>query len=196
MSFVDTVESPSPVLRARRILILGSPGSGKSTLSRRLGAVVGVDPIDLDMIAEVAYRSGQPRPIAPLIAAAERIAGEREWIVEGVFTAWTQLLVRTATDVVILRTSLALCLWRVIRRHFQKGIRNPHGGLRRLVAFCMEIIDYHRNQDEQPHWPDNPDRTTLAATIRFAEVGDRVAVLSNAREVQRFVDSMRSQLGH
>ena len=172
----------------RRILILGAPGSGKSTLSRRLGAVMGVNPIDLDTVAAVAYRTGQrPRPVEPLLAEAERIASQRRWIAEGIFTTWTAPLVRAATDVVIVRTSLGRCLWRVIRRDMRNDSRE-HGGLWRLVTFCAEIVDYYRNVCAQAHWANNPDRTTLATTLRMASsAGDRVVILSNNQEIEQFV---------
>ena len=177
----------------RRVLILGSPGSGKSTLSRRIGAVIGQEPIDLDTVAAVAYRTGvRPRPIEPLLSEAERIARLPSWIAEGVFTAWTMPLVNAATDVVVVKTSIARCLGRVIRRHLRRGLRNEHGGLRRLIAFCLEIVDYHRNGDANAGWPDNPDRTTFAATIRLAAAaGDRFVILSNDREIEQFVNALR-----
>lgn len=176
----------------RRILILGSPGSGKSTLSRRIGAVIGQEPIDLDTVAAIAYRTGvRPRPIQPLLSEAERIASLPNWIAEGVFTAWTMPLVNAATDVVVVRTSIARCLGRVIRRHLSRGIRNEHGGIRRLLAFCVEIVDYHRNKDVDAHWPDNPDRTTFATTMRLGSAaGGRLAILSTDQEIEHFVKTL------
>jgi len=176
----------------RRILILGSPGSGKSTLAQRLGAVIGVSPIDLDTVAAVAHRIGQrPRPARPLLAQAEQIASESIWIAEGVFTSWTTSLVGSATDVVVMRTSLGRCLWRVVRRRFRNGIRNEHGGLRRLLTFCAEIVDYHLNDDPQARWANNPDRTTFAVTMQLASAaGYRLVILSNDHELDKFVEAI------
>ena len=181
-----------------RILILGSPGSGKSTLSRRLGAAAGIDPIDLDDVAAMAYRTGRrPRPLEPLLSRSDQIASTSSWIAEGVFTAWTEPLVEAATTVVVLRTSLARCLWRVVRRHFARGFRNEHGGVRRLVTFCAEIVDYHLNANPDEQWPDNPDRTTLAATMRLAStVGDRLVVLDDRGQTEAFVGAIARQAMH
>ena len=49
-------------------------------------------------------------------------------------------------------------------------------------------MDYYRNVDAQAHWANNPDRTTLATTLRMASsAGDRVVIVSNNQEIEQFV---------
>jgi hypothetical protein len=153
--------------------------------------MLSVVPIDLDQVAALAYGTGRrPRPVEPLLAEAARIANLDQWIAEGIFTGWTEALVTRSTTVVVLKTPLPICLWRVIRRHFRRGIYNDHGGVARLAAFCAEVIDYHRNRDPRSSWPQDPDRTTLAATMCLAgTAGDRAVVLSSKRETNDWLKS-------
>lgn len=172
-----------------RVLILGSPGSGKSRLANLLSAGTGVHVTDLDAVAAIAYRTGQrPRPLAPLVHEAARLARQDSWIVEGAFIGWTEPLRDRATHVVLLTTPLLTCLWRVVRRHIAAGLRNQHGGLVRLVRFCGEIVDYHQNQDPDASWSQSPDRTTLVATLRFASAAEeRLTVLRTRHAIDRWL---------
>lgn len=69
-----------------RYAIFGNSGSGKSTLSRRLGAVVGEAPIDLD---EIYWEPDQPGvrrdPDTARTDLLSRLAGRGAWIVEGCY---------------------------------------------------------------------------------------------------------------
>lgn len=182
-------QSANNPVGATKVLILGSPGSGKSTFAARLGAITGIAPVDLDALAPVAYRTGiKPRPVEMLLMAAGRLAHQDRWIAEGIYTSWTGPLVASAQSVVVLQTPLITCLWRVVRRHLDSGIRNEHGGLLRLLNFCLEVIDYHLNADPDAHWQDNPDRTTFAATRRLTSgAGSRAVVLSNDTEIEAWL---------
>jgi hypothetical protein len=84
----------------RRIHILGAPGSGKTTLARRLAAVTGLPVHHLDEVARVGGGTGPIRTEAertPLVAA---IAIADAWIVEGVHLGWTGPLLERAELIV------------------------------------------------------------------------------------------------
>ncbi len=178
-----------------RVLILGSPGSGKSRLARSLSASTGVRATDLDAVAAIAYRTGlRPRPVGPLVREAARLAGQNTWIAEGVFIGWTEALRDRASQVVVLKTPLVRCLWRVVRRHLAAGLPNQHGGVVRLFQFCFEIVDYYRNRNPDVSWPENPDRTTLVATLRFAsKANDRLAVLATRHDIDEWMRDITAQ---
>lgn len=132
---------------ADRVYIVGPPGSGKSTLSRRLGQVTGLPVHDLDEV----YREGGGRnPLRPedrRESDVRRIIESRRWIVEGVHLGWTDELMDEAQVIVWLdhlsRTQLAV---RMARR-FAAGAADEVGqqrGRRRFLRFG----DYWRHLTE------------------------------------------------
>lgn len=101
--------------RARRILILGSPGSGKSTLSQRIAQRFGLKYISMDR--EFFWLPGwQLRPrdeTQGLVTKA--IAGDR-WLIDGTGLRTLDLRLTRADLVIWLRLPRSLCLWRILQR--------------------------------------------------------------------------------
>lgn len=98
----------------QRVMIIGQPGSGKSTFAQALGQAAGLKVVHLD---KVHWKPGwTPRPMAeklPLVAAAE---AEDCWIIEGGLSqTWANRLER-ADSLIWLDRPLGLRLWRVLAR--------------------------------------------------------------------------------
>lgn len=93
-----------------RVLVIGGPGTGKTTLARHLGGVLAVRTINLDR--DVAYRPppdhGTDAPFRDWervpwderYAAARTLAMEGSWVTEGIYAGWTEPLL-DAADVVV-----------------------------------------------------------------------------------------------
>lgn len=65
-----------------RILVTGSPGAGKTTLSRELGAITGIDIHPLDLVY---WKTGWRRPDPQeRDAGITKILRKNSWIVDGV----------------------------------------------------------------------------------------------------------------
>ena len=99
---------------AKRILILGCGGAGKSTLARRLGAATGLPVVHLDGLY------WQPGWVA-MERAAWRRTVENEiakdaWIIDGNFGSSLELRLSRAQAAVYLDYSRAVCLAGVLRR--------------------------------------------------------------------------------
>lgn len=97
-----------------RILILGSPGAGKSTAARRLARITGLPLIHLD--AQY-WSAGWREPERALWRekVAGLISGPR-WIMDGNYGGTLDLRIPAADAVLHLDFSTALCLGRVLRR--------------------------------------------------------------------------------
>ena len=69
------------MVQVQRIMIIGGPGSGKTTLARRLGGLTGLPVVHLD---KVSFRPGWvPVPREDLNAKAILAAHEEQWIIDG-----------------------------------------------------------------------------------------------------------------
>ena len=112
------VDHPSPDLR--RIIVIGTTGSGKTTLARELARALGVEHVEFD-----AYRHGPNWTETPddefrrqLVHA---LRGER-WVADGNYSMVQDAVWPRATTIVWLDFTFGLVLWRLIVRTFRRGI--------------------------------------------------------------------------
>jgi adenylate kinase family enzyme len=144
---VTGLEGGHALAEAERVYIVGPPGSGKSTLGRRLAQVTGLPVYDLDEV----YRQGGGRnPLRPedqRSAAVRQILGSQRWIVEGVHLDWTDELMGAAQVIIWLdHLSWPRLAVRMTRR-FAAGAADEVGqerGRRRFLRFG----DYYRHMNE------------------------------------------------
>lgn len=85
--------------RVRRVHIIGGPGAGKTTLSRRLGETLNLPVYALDNVAFEGPRF-LDRSLSERSLKATRIAAQEGWVCEGIFVDWADPLTRRAEVVV------------------------------------------------------------------------------------------------
>jgi adenylate kinase family enzyme len=107
-------DRPSPAARMQRVMIIGQPGSGKSTFARRLGALTGLPVVHIDKI------HWQPGWVERSRTEKDRLTREvharEQWIFEGGHSrTWPDRLARADT-LIWLDVPLPRRVWRVLRR--------------------------------------------------------------------------------
>ncbi|WP_291426895.1 DNA topology modulation protein FlaR [Deinococcus sp.] len=108
----------------QRLLVIGSPGAGKSTLAQKLAAQTGLPLTHLD---DLYWNPGwrkveRERWLSRLTDAP---AGET-WIIDGNFSSSLLRRAYAADTVIFLMPPRWLCLWRAFTREALG--RHPHGG--------------------------------------------------------------------
>jgi adenylate kinase family enzyme len=105
------------LLRARRVLVLGSSGAGKTHLSRRLAQILGLEAIHLD--DHFWQPDGRPSSDAEWRKISLELAAGDSWIMDGTYERSLDLRMSRAEAIVLLEYSSALCLERLLRREMQ-----------------------------------------------------------------------------
>lgn len=129
-----------------RIHIIGGPGSGKTTLARKLGAYLQTEVYELDHIAFTG-RDFEERPFPDRVVAIDGIANRPTWITEGLFVQWTdELLVRADIIVWLDHLNWERGFLRIARRFVKSAIQEgkKRYGLERFMRFS----DYARHMKQ------------------------------------------------
>lgn len=116
-------------------MVVGQPGSGKSTFARMLGVATGLPVVHIDRIH---WMDGWiPRDVAEKDRLTREVHARDAWIFEGGHSrSWPERLARADT-LVWIDVGLTLRTWRILRR-FALG----HGRARPdLPEGCLERID-------------------------------------------------------
>lgn len=98
----------------KKILILGCPGSGKTTLSLELARSTGLPCYHLD---DLFWKKGWvPVEKSIFIEKIKEIVDKDQWILEGNYSEYLDIRLPKADTVIFLEESTITCLWRVLKR--------------------------------------------------------------------------------
>ncbi|MDP9095710.1 MAG: AAA family ATPase [Pseudomonadota bacterium] len=164
----------------RRIIVVGCPGSGKSSLALRLGRKLGLPVVHLDVLY---WRPGWQASdtVSFRTRVAEAIAGDG-WVLDGSFSglAFNLTLARADTLVIIERPRW-LCQWRILWRSvFDRDPLRPD-----LPEGCREKLDWKLMREA---WRYDRERQPVIETERLQFGADVRAVrLSRDRDIDDFV---------
>ena len=93
---------------AKKILVVGCPGSGKSTFSRKLREATGLPLYYLDMLFHRPDRTTAPRE--EFDAALAEIIAKDEWIIDGTYLRTLPMRLAACDTVFLFDLPLDLCL--------------------------------------------------------------------------------------
>lgn len=120
----------------KRILVIGSPGAGKSTFTRQLGEVTDLPVIHLDRLY------WKPNWVEPTKEewreTVEKILRGDEWIIDGNYSGTLEMRLEKCEAVVFLDFPRALCTYRVLKRvaFYRQGARPD------MAESCDEKFDW------------------------------------------------------
>ncbi|MFB9277614.1 DNA topology modulation protein [Cohnella cellulosilytica] len=119
-----------------RIIVIGSAGSGKSTLSQELSRATDLPIIHLDRYYWKPH--WVPTPNEEWDHFVEEIAKQERWIMDGNYSRTLDLRLKKADAVIFLDLPRILCIYRIIKRRIQY-----HGKTRPdLNEECPEKLDW------------------------------------------------------
>ncbi len=114
----QTTPGPQPV----RIVVVGSTGSGKTTLARELAHLHGVAHVELDALNwDPNWTQAPAEVFRQRVAAA--LEGREGWVVDGNYSRARDLVWPRATHIVWLDFPLRIVLWRLFWRTLRRWWR-------------------------------------------------------------------------
>jgi adenylate kinase family enzyme len=104
-----------PSSRPRRVAVVGTSGSGKTTFSSLLAARLGVEHVELDALFWLPdWTEPEEADFQAKVEAALDVPGG--WVVDGNYSRLQRNILGRVDTVVWLDLSMRTCLWRVTRR--------------------------------------------------------------------------------
>lgn len=164
----------------QRIIVIGSAGAGKSTLSQKLGQALDLPVVHLDAYF---WKPGWVQTESEEWEQIIRTQTEQEkWIMDGNYTGTLDMRLERADTVIFLDMPRVLCVYRVLKRRIQY-----HGRARKdMNQGCPEKLD----------WPfiswvwnfPKRSRSKVIAALEGCKAEKQVIVLNGRKEVRRFIE--------
>lgn len=119
-----------------KIVIIGSSGTGKSTLARNLSRILHINVVHLD---RVFWEPGwKEKSRESRIDILQEIVRKERWIIEGTYLGASEPRLKASDTIIFLDTPTLLCLKRVVKRYMGGGRCRreiPEGCYDRLSLF-------------------------------------------------------------
>lgn len=165
----------------KKIMVIGCPGSGKSTFSRALHNVTGIPLFHLDMLYWNADRT-----IVDKAVFRERLADtmqKNEWIIDGNYSSTIELRLQACDTVIFLDYPLEVCL---------EGVQERKGKPRTDMPWVetdeedIEFIEFIKNYNSQ-------SRPTVMELLNKYFYKD-IYIFKSRNETDEFLRQMKTMM--
>lgn len=170
----------------QRVLVIGSGGSGKSTIANQLGKLLNLEVTHLD---KVYWRAGWVEPEREeWIKTVTDLIEPDSWVIDGNYSGTLELRLQRCDTVVFLDLPRVLCLWRIVKRFlvYRNGTRPD------VAEGCQENLNL-----EFIKWVWNYPRRSRPKVVKRLQAhgaGKQIFWLRSRNEVQRFLSQLKEKV--
>ena len=170
-----------PFREMKKVIVIGSGGAGKSTFSKRLGKVLSIDVIHLDLLY---WKPNWVKtPAEEWSKVVEKIVSRDSWIIDGNFGGTRELRIRASDSVIFLDIPRRVCLYRLLKRFvLHRGRNRPDMTVGCNERFDMEFLQWVWNY---------PKISKPRIMRRLGELTDKqTVVLRSSRQAEEFLSTI------
>lgn len=163
----------------KKILVIGSPGSGKSTLSRKLSETFNLPCIYLDRLFWKPNWVETPKEEFDVLLQNE--LNKDCWIIDGNYSRTLPLRLKYADTVIWLNYPRIVCVWRVFWRH---GKTRPD-----MTEECIEKRDKEFFEFLKYIW-DFPKNNKKEIQELLSKTNAKIIIIHNNKELKDFINKI------
>jgi adenylate kinase family enzyme len=168
-------------MKPKKIYILGSSASGKTTLANKISEILKIKTYDLDDIFWYKKYTKKRNIEKRKEKLKQLIKGKKKWILEGIYTDWSEKAIKNADLIIFLDIPKYLLSWRVFKRYI---IRKRKGD--ETLKSCFNLIKYVRGYKKRK------DAFGYEAHKKIAKGHKKEAIiLKNSKEINKFLESLK-----
>lgn len=137
-----------------RICIIGPSSSGKSTLAQKLGEKLNYPVLHIDQIAHIPGTKWKRCSLEDTIQKHNDFIEKESWIIEGNYSKMMPKRLERADLVIVLHFNRFGCLYRFIRRSFQKNTNRAgmlDGGIETIKWSMLKYILFVASQKNKKY---------------------------------------------
>ena len=163
----------------KKVLVVGSGGSGKSTFATRLGELLHLEVIHLDKIY---WHPGWiETPKAEWLNIVDGLLDQDSWIMDGNYSGSLERRLEVCDTVIFLDMPRSLCVWRTLKRAvIYRKRKRPD-----MASGCDERLD-----SKFIRWVWNYSKRTrpkVVARLAAHEAGKKIVTLRSRYEVEEYL---------
>lgn len=134
----------------KKIHIIGSVGSGKTTLAKELSAKFTIPYYELDNVVWIRHKSGDKRRTEEdRKDYLNRIIHSESWIIEGVHNEeWVAESFRHAEIIIFLDTNYSIRTYRIIKRFLRQKLRLEQAHYKPTVKIFFSMFKWNRHFED------------------------------------------------
>ena len=167
----------------KKIAVIGSGGSGKSTLSRKLGEKLSIEVFHLDAILWKpdweAVAKDQQKIIQYQLIAKDR------WIIDGNYNGTIDIRLQAADCIIFMDIPRSICLYRVMMRIFRNQPRPD------MATGCEERFDFNFLKWVW-NYP-NDKKPAIMKKLGQLQGKKEIIILKSPKEAQLFLENIKSE---
>jgi adenylate kinase family enzyme len=174
----------------KKVMLIGSPGSGKSTLSKKLALITGLPLFHLDALYWKPNWAETPKE--EWIELQRRVVMEPAWIIDGNYGGTVEIRMKEADTIILLQKPRLFCLWRVLKRQLSYyGKVRPDMGEGCIEHFGWEFVKFLLFIWRFPKRSGRNLEKKLQKHAGQAP-GKRIIVLRSDAEAESFLDEIKA----
>jgi len=166
--------------KMKKIIVIGCPGSGKSTFSRELHRITGIPLFHLDMMHWNPDRTTVDRAV--FRARLSEVMAKNEWIIDGNYGSTMEMRLAACDTVVFLDYPTDVCVSGILER---RGSIRPDLPWTEPIDVDDEFLEFVRSYNEQ-------SRPTVLELLQ-AYNDKNILVFTSRGEVDEFLTRINNR---
>ncbi|MGH2317932.1 DNA topology modulation protein FlaR [Planococcus sp. SE5232] len=162
-----------------KLYIIGSVGSGKSTMARRLSHALSIPHFETDNFVWQRQEGGDVRNAEP-VRDAQFLAAvtQEDWIIEGVHIGWTENAIRSADMVIFLDIPYHQRTYQCILRYLKQRVGVERSNYKPRLSMLLKMFKWNRYFEE-----------TMKPVFleKLESIPEKTRVLKKRRQVSEFL---------